>query len=156
MIMSTTHQWARRDFAAASAWAQQQPVGKVRDRALQTMVSVLAESDPKAALELQRTSPAVGPGESMSAYHSIFRNWSKTDPRGAAEAALQLPDGASRESALQTIASAWAGENPEDAFNWANNLPPSQGRNTSLQRIFSRWSEKDPAKASSAALARWS
>lgn len=87
--------WAEHDSVAATAWVM------ARDRALQSLVPVLAEADPKRALDFLRTLPAADP----ALYASVFSILANADPAKAAQQAMQLPAGDSRVAALQLIAS---------------------------------------------------
>src|SRR5205823_5556747 len=137
-----------KDAIAAQAWVLQMPAGQERDRALQSVVSSLAESDPQAALNMLQMLPTTGGAGRQNYYWPIFSRWASTDPLSAAAHATALPPGSGHDTALQVVASTWANQDPEAAFNWSNTLPLGLGRNNALQSILSNWAGKDPQRVS--------
>ena len=149
-VSSIIRAWAGKDATAAQTWVMQMPPGQDRDRAMQSVVSSLAETDPQAALNMLQSLPATGASR-QNYYWPIFSRWASTDPLTAAAHAAALPPGSAHDNALQVVASTWANQDPEAAFNWSNTLPPGQGRNNALQSILSNWASKDPERVSTIA-----
>ena len=78
-VSSIIRAWAVKDAPAAQTWVMQMPPGQERDRALQSVVSSLAETDPQAALNMLQALPASGGGR-QNYYWPIFSRWASTDP----------------------------------------------------------------------------
>ena len=76
-VSSAVRAWAEKDAIAAQAWVLQMPAGQERDRALQSVVSSLAESDPQAALNMLQTLPTTGGAGLGGAVHPSTRRASR-------------------------------------------------------------------------------
>jgi hypothetical protein len=70
-VSAAIRSWAEQDATAAQAWVLQMPPGQDRERALQSVVSSLAETDPQAALNMLQTLPASGSSR-QNYYWPIF------------------------------------------------------------------------------------
>ena len=137
-------QWYQRDARGLKAWVDDQPQGPNRVRGEGRYMRLVAESDPRAGLELVRAHPDNPNAEWAAA--DIFRALSKTDPAGVAAEASGL-SGEARSRALATIAAVWGQKDPQAAASWAGNLANTGEREQQLAEIVKIWPDADLASA---------
>ena len=90
-------------------------------RALQSVVSSLAETDPQAALNMLQTLPNAA-GESAKLLLADLFPLGQQRPGHGRDPAAALPPGSGHDNALQVVASTWANQDPQAAFNWSEYL----------------------------------
>lgn len=95
--------WARRDPAAAHAWAQALPAGDVRSAALASIASQEAGRDVPAALRQLGALPAGDPARTEPV-RRIAAEWAEKDTAAAERWAATLPDDRERAAAQAGIA----------------------------------------------------
>lgn len=174
LIQTVAEAWASVDPAAAVRWAEGLGDARLQREALALAVRQLADTDPKAALEVatrhrlgevnqeiyrSMAAELVGrPEEAMkwletlptaegrtAAFDGFVSAWAEQNPSAAAAFAVNLPPGARRNSALSTVASALAGADPEAAISWVQTLTSPQEKAAMAQSMIWTLSENDPA-----------
>ncbi len=114
--------WLDHDAAGAESWILQQPDGPVKKGAMASLIQVVAGTNRAHALELAMASPIAFDASELAA-DSIFFSWTQTNPKEAATAAAQLPEGTLKTASLQIVAEQWAHSHPTAAADWAMALP---------------------------------
>lgn len=140
-LSSIFYQWARRDPEAAKAAAARLE-GRQGDQARSSLVSSLAQTDPKAAWEFAKSLPAHREGY-MDPRMQAVAAWAQTDPRAALTAALELPDAGGRTRAVSSAVGAWARSNPAEALSYAKSLSDPSLKSDVLRAMASS-AEGDP------------
>lgn len=138
--------WGAKDFNAAKTWAMTLADRRIKNFALQGILSSLVETDPDQALQLALTLPKSNSGYYGYGY-SIFQALSAQNPVTAAQKATALPPGEFREQAMRIVATQWAKVDLDAARHWAETLPPGNPQQSALGNIISQWSRRDPTAA---------
>jgi hypothetical protein len=95
------------------------------------VATTMARTDPAAAAALLRDAPPGSSAQNMSAYFSVAREWSRRDPRAAADWALGL-DPTLQRQALQQIATSWAERDLAAAEGWLMGMTRGTQRDQAL------------------------
>jgi hypothetical protein len=150
-------QWSQADSPSAVNWIESLPEGDVRASALNNALPELANYDPASAWdvainELPQSDSAQQTSDNT--LDTILTNWSKTDPAGAAKAALAYPDqsddgpGAqNRLKSIQAIATTWLKQDPTAAAKWIATLPSGENRDNAVVPLIALQLKTDPAMA---------
>ena len=128
--------WARKDFAGALAWAQEQGA-EVRQVLLPPLVQQLAWRDRPAALELALS---VDGQARQRAVRTVLEAWTRTEPEAAASWAATQPDNAKY---LESIAFDWAGENEQNSRAWVEKLPVGETKDAVVLSGIRRIAQSD-------------
>lgn len=108
------------------------------------LLARLAEFDGPDAIERAMELPA---GRSQRrTVDVVFRRWAQQEPRLAADWALELPPGSTRNAALQSAAYELAAEDPERAVEIASQVT-STTHSSTMNSVLGRWAEQDPEAA---------
>ena len=160
-----------------SAWTHTLPAGEGQKRALQSVLSSWAESEPSAAADYVAGLP-IGPAQDeavkaiaqqlattdvqsaiswaeklpegatrQDALNPIIAHWSEADPGAAAEYTLSHVNGEMRQSLLETVSRQWAQNDPQAAVAWAEGLSDPAARASVMPNIISVVAENDPGAA---------
>ncbi len=143
-ISAVVSGWAEKDRAAVQAWINQLPEGSIKRTARIALLSALAQTSPSEALAMISADPSLAKREYWNA---IFSQMAARDPRGAIEAAMQLPAGQSRNDAILSLAQSWSRVDPEAAASWLTQLPPSATRNQALRNLIPQFAQTNPEAA---------
>jgi len=141
--------WAGSDLAAAKVWALASRDRVGHQSGVNAIISVLAETDPQAALAFLDELP---PAKRKSLYIStLFPSFAQKDPTHAAELALQLTSRALRQQAAREVMAVWGVKEPGRALGWFFQSVPSeidewQTRQTT-QEILRNWVSTAPEEA---------
>ena len=108
MLQNFTQQWARRDLAAAKAWAMAKPAGESRDNLLARIAFCQSTTDPAGAAVLVVEQIPAGPVQTEAAM-SVIHQWGVSDLSGATAWVDLFPPGPLKERAQQELAgiAAW-------------------------------------------------
>lgn len=109
------------------------------------VVNQLMQQDPERGFEILSRWNIVNHGPSMNA----VKDWSRTDPRRAAQVVLDHPSGYGSRLGLETIGEVWATEDPAAALAFATS------QTGHLPTILARSAIKAWAKHDAAAAADW-
>ena len=138
-------EWARKDPAAAKAWALDLPSGRRQRLALAGIAAGMIASDPAGALAWMQSLPAEKRTDGL---HSVvFQLWAEGDPQSASQHALALPPGDAREKSLLAVAGARSRQDPKSAFEWIQQIPEARARNLAAVNALGEWAKTDPDSA---------
>lgn len=136
--------WARRDPAAALAWALTQPTSEQRQLVFRTLIAAAAAQPAKAAeFVLARLT-----GEQRSdALASVARAWFRSDPERAVAWLKSLPKLRDQSDAAQQIVPGWAQLEPEAAAAFVSQLPRRADGQSLWYLVAEAWSLRAPRAA---------
>ena len=140
-------QWAQNDPTAALAWTQELPAGEGQRRAMQSVLSSWAQSDPTARRRLRRD--ACRPARRRRTRCDQSRNQlANADVQTALSWAQKLPEGATRQNALNPIVAQWSETDPASA-RLSSPCATAAGRRAQnlLNSISRQWAQNDPQAA---------
>ena len=150
-ISTALQEWAKREPEAALAWVEKQPLGQQRQNFLSAALQGLAEEDPKKALERLNSVPN---SQRRWIRDQIIQTLAQTDPKQAAELALQNDRGSSRygggfpgEGALGSVLQKWVAQDAEAAVSWLQAQPESIRKRRSVAAAAGAVAAQDPASA---------
>jgi len=129
-------EWARRDFAAALAWAEKQGD---REIVVGQAISTGAEFHPKEAADAAVR--LVGPKDSTSytTVYSVAASLARSDPAAAAKFLDRFSAMEARRFAItQEVAPRWGATDPVEALVWAQQLP-AQERQEAIRAVLAGW-----------------
>jgi hypothetical protein len=127
-------QWARQDMAAAQA-AVASLSGQAQERARSALLSAMAQSDPAAAWNYAMTLPSNAGEPHRDPRLTVLQTWGNTNPKDALQAALTLPVGALRNTAITTTLSQWAQNDFSAALDYAVGVSDSTLRSEALRTL---------------------
>ena len=138
--------WSQNDPEAAFAWAASLPEGKTRDEIISQTLSTSMGADPEAAVELARK---LGPDKlPASAAALIAGGLAEADIGEAQHYVDSLPEGETRDKALENMLQTWGRSNPEEAIAYAQKLPEgSSARTEGIATALGSLAERDPDAA---------
>lgn len=107
LLDNLAQQWAAQDADAAMAWALAKPAGEQRDRLLQRIAFVDAESNPQQAARLVAEQMEPGPNQD-EAVISVLYQWARSDAGAALAWAEAFQTGDLRDRAIEEVRNAIA------------------------------------------------
>jgi hypothetical protein len=141
--------WTRSAPLAALAWADQLPLGRIRDCVRSSIIRLWTELDPSAASAYALQLP---PGSRRAgAIEQVVAGWPKDDPKGAVDFAARLPSGNHRNILLRDLVATWADTDPASAFGYATTLPNGAIKPELLGEVLGRLAIDQPTAALDAA-----
>jgi hypothetical protein len=143
--------WLELDPAAAYEWVRALPGKNRREELTREFFHSLGLKDPTTALSFL-AQYKVDRNQDEDFTYSVFEAWSAHDPSAAVDAALNLQQGDSQESALRVALERWARTNPQGALERVAQLPDDEMRRDSLRNVLREWAEEDPQAAANHAL----
>jgi hypothetical protein len=102
ILENLTQQWAAKNHSAALAWAMEQMAGDVRDRLIQRIAFVQAQSSPVDAAQLVIEQIPPGPIQA-DATITVLHQWALKDLVAAAAWVQRFPEGDLKQRAQQEI-----------------------------------------------------
>ena len=145
--MSATFQaWVEADLAAATKFVETLPQGTIRTQCAEAVLNATAEVDPKRALQMVATLPAVNV---VSETRNIFSTWARNDLDGALKAAFAMPEGKTRNQAVEAVMSDWVEKDANAALDWAVKHNAERGMGDLLQTAFMTVANERPDLAAS-------
>jgi len=114
------NQWAEHDPKAASARLLQETDAKIRDRAINGLVSAWAAKDPASAKAWAESIPDPGVAASTVTYVGQVIGWK--DPRAGAEYLTQIPQSNDTRQALKQAIEKWVDRDSNAALDWVAGL----------------------------------
>jgi hypothetical protein len=79
---------------------------------------------------------------------TAFQYWAQAQPQRALDAAMSLPAGNARTTALDAAISGWAQADPSELAEFALNLSSTEDRSAALQTALREWVQINPKAAS--------
>ena len=144
MVNQALRNWAQSDSTEALAWARTLPDGKLKDRALSTVIVSMADHDPREAAKMIRSLPASSQDDAAG---SLAARWATNDPTAAAQWAANLPEGDARSKATRSIVATWAERDVAKTAAWLEKLPAGISRDGAVYEFSRQVTDKDPAGA---------
>ncbi|WP_442890854.1 hypothetical protein [Congregicoccus parvus] len=140
--------WAAADSDAALAWATNLPEGGARTGAMESVAESLIQFDPRRAVSLLS---GIGGGERSSYLlpHAVSE-WTRHEPEGAVQWAIEIDDPALRARALPGVCRALVDTFPEKAMDLAVAFAGNGLDSNTVVDVAQRWVQRDPY-----ALAEW-
>jgi hypothetical protein len=138
LLANAVQQWAQWDPRSAVEEIDKLPYSATRERLILAVASGFAMVNHDAAADWMRRSFPAGPALDR-ALAGVMQAWTSTgDPTKAVQWVTQLPDGATRNNAVDALVAAWNQENPETLKNWIGDLPegPLRERATTALRML--------------------
>jgi len=139
--------WGRTDPLAAAAWAVALPDtdSTARTAALNNIVATWAKDDPAAALAFVQKSG--DPTQFYPMAPALAQNLAQGDPAAAWAFAQGLPEGATRDQAINNVLTAQAVTDFPSAWTDAQNLPAGASRDAAMDSLVSVEANMNPTKA---------
>ncbi len=144
MVNQALRNWTQSDAKEALAWANTLPDGKLKDRALSTVIVSMADSDPRGAAKML---PTLSASARDDAAGNLAARWATNDPNAAAQWAASLPEGDSRSKATRNIVATWADRDLAKTAAWVEKLPAGISRDSAVGEFARQVTDKDPAGA---------
>ena len=138
-------QWASEDGRSAAAWAEQLPVGPLRQEALNAVSVEWANVDLQGAV--QWAANLSDARERDLATRAVAGEAVRMEPVTALNLAAELPPSRARDELMDRGCMEWAMESGEAAVEWAQQITPESYRQELLSHVLVGWSEADPASA---------
>lgn len=139
--------WLDQKGERAMQWVMTLPKGELRSLLLPSVISLIAERDPKTALQM--AGDLAGDARS-SALSALFTEWASVDPRAAVEQAGELATEKERNQAMRDVLGKWADVDLNAAVEWAKKLPVSPDPGSVdifpavLEAVLEKWTAQAP------------
>ena len=144
MVNQALRNWAQGDSTEALAWARTLPDGKLKDRALSTVVVAMADNDPREAAKMINSLPVSSQDDAAG---SLAARWATNDPGAASQWAAALPEGDARSKATRNVVATWAERDVAKTAAWLEKLPAGISRDAAVVEFSRQVTDKDPAGA---------
>lgn len=128
---------AKRSPFVAAQWVASLPPGFDQDDAAVIVADAWAESDPRAAIEWVANFADADLRE--QANRQIAATWGSKDPNGAAAWLETMPNGTSKDAAIESFIIRINGKHHLMASEWANRIETPDLRSRYLQRTLGMW-----------------
>ncbi|RYD30828.1 MAG: hypothetical protein EOP86_19200, partial [Verrucomicrobiaceae bacterium] len=125
------------------AWETANKMGPMRNESRRIILNALSATDPQKAFDLASNSKT---SDRPWAMQNLMAQWGARDPQAAGAAAMKLPAGQTRNSAIGGLASRWAASDFESATAWASALPTAHERMNATSAAIQTLSQIDPEK----------
>ncbi len=123
--------------------AEKEPLLRLK-LAMQNMEAWVGKRPKDALGWLQNQQPSQRRNELV---RLALKQFSETDPKGAAEWALANLTGVALNNNLIAIAENWADQNGTEAANWLSKLPQSSERDAAMENMYFAWASNEPEAA---------
>lgn len=144
-ITNVAEEWVKDDPAAALAWVQNLPDSeKVRNDALAQMIPIMAAEDPAAAAALLQNSSIPAASQPVE---PIMNSWAAYEPQAALAWAGNLPDGDTKNNALDAALATMSASNLTGAWNYAANLTANDPASPVMGDLVSTLAKSNPSQA---------
>jgi len=136
---------AQADPERAKLELEELPKGELRRYAGMATVSVLAERDPKAAVDLVENESSPG---GFGSYYvgKALAEWAKTDPVAAAARLAMMPKDRVDGECASALATSWAKTDPDAALAWAK-TQKGEWKNSAAGSVYRQLALTDSAAA---------
>lgn len=139
-------EWAKRDPAAALAWAQSLGPG-LKGGAMAAIIGNLSVEDPAKAAQTA-SGLDLGDGDDRTRiYGQIGQAWAARDPVAAFEWIGGLPAGAQRNEATRRAVDTYAASDPEAAARLVDQMAGEDGHDRLVGAVVGPWVRRDPVAA---------
>ncbi len=146
--------WAKHDPAGFLAVADKVTNARLREGGVTDAVRLLAQSDPKAALDWVKQNPGTGNAAVAEArYNAAITGYAAADPTGAFAAVNAMGDATKADTKLKQDAMAAFADGMAqqgqyaEAMNLFNQLPDGSVKNNAYDSMIDRWGAAAPQDA---------
>jgi hypothetical protein len=129
--------YAQNDPQAAASWIVQHRGQPGYDEAAAQISAQSARYDPLGAAALVATIDMRAAPAGVGAAANVAAQWSRQNPRAAADWALDLNHDEARTRAVTAVAGQWSSKDAVGARAWALGLPPGAARDAALPSVIS-------------------
>lgn len=142
--------WAQADGHEAAAWAEQLPVGSLRENSLSAVAIEWANTDLNSTVAWARQLPDAS--EQQTILLAAANEAVRTDPMASLRIAVALPADGGRDETIRRAATEWASQDAASAVDWAKQIPDETLRSKVLAAEAVAWSESAPESAATLAV----
>ena len=151
-VSSLMGSWGQSDPAAAKDWALSNLEGDIKTESLSTLIQNLANNDHTLALELYAETTAKLTDEEINksfgaVASNIAGSWGQYDGAGAAEWAMDLPEGDQRGRSIQSVVRSWSEADPVAASEFVGALSNGSERDGAVESLVLSVQQGDPESA---------
>jgi hypothetical protein len=139
-------QWAQKDVAAATAWAESISETSLR-LAMLRRIGEEVERSGDLKLGAEWALRLAGSKDAVENTDAIARLWAKADPTAAFQWAARISDAGHQSAAVLAVATSVAERSPQAAAEWIEKFPLGDLRQQAAGVVGARWAEKDPESA---------
>lgn len=142
--------WLDQKSDQAKQWVISLPKGEMRSQLLPTVISLMAEVDPKGALLMAGDLTGDARKNALSA---VFSEWAANDPNAAVEEAKKLPASGEQNQALRDVLGKWADVDLNAAVDWAKRMPAGPTPNSVdifpevMEAVLEKWTAQSAEEA---------
>lgn len=142
--------WAQADGRAAAAWAEQLPVGSLRESTLSAVAIEWANTDLNSIVAWSRQLPDAG--EQRTLLIAAANEAVRSDPMASLRVAVTLTADGGRDETIRRAATEWASQDAASAVDWAKQIPDEALRSKVLAAEAVAWAESAPESAATLAV----
>lgn len=136
--------WAKEDVNAAFQAAKELGNRRSQQSATQAVFNAVSAENPAQAVQMAKEFYGNRLGsDGRWVLQSIYRNWSRQDGAAARAAALSMPDGVAKSTALSGALGDWMDEDPVAALDWLDSLPMDSSVYGSRKEVFRQFINRD-------------
>ncbi|MGC6506115.1 MAG: hypothetical protein ACON39_06040 [Coraliomargaritaceae bacterium] len=127
--------WAEKDADEALTAASEINSWNMRQMALTSIASAVAEKDPIRAVAIINEH-FKGSMQGGWGIQQVYQQWARRDPEAARQAALTMEDGTMKSSALAGAMGEWMAAEPMAALAWLDSLPADSVIHRTREELF--------------------
>jgi len=143
-MVGVIHGVARNNLQAATDLTYDLPYGRNRGRAVDALVNGYFQQGANAAANWARNLPGEDERLKAGITTRVVGKLAKSDPLASASLAMTLPEGESRQKAIEEVADEWSEEAPARAANWVDDLQDPSLRSEAMTEVVGNWAREDP------------
>lgn len=136
--------WTVKNDAECRTWAEQLPQATEKQEALHYIMHGLARKNPVEALKQM---DSLTKKDSDPPTYCLGKEWALFHPEDAAKWAKSLPEGSSKDRALEAVLRQWVYADAIQVADWAAQLPETPSREAALGAVMEKWVEQSCPKA---------
>ncbi|PAW77000.1 MAG: hypothetical protein B9S32_12920 [Verrucomicrobia bacterium Tous-C9LFEB] len=144
-IAAAFYTWAGHDPKGAFEYIATMPPGANRKYAVTTALQTVLKANSAQGIQLATT--YLTAEDTQEVIHLLFKAKAESNPRAAADDALQIAHTDTRNTALLVTMQFWTRKNRDEAFAWAHGLPSAEDRKWAIHSIVSTWGETESLPA---------
>jgi len=143
-LVGVIHGVARNNLQAATDLTYDLPYGRNRGRAVDALVNGYFQKGASAAANWARNLPGEDERLKAGITTRVVGKLAKSDPLTSAGLAMTLPEGESRQKAIEEVADEWSEEAPARAASWVDDLQDPTLRSEAMTEVVGNWAREDP------------
>jgi hypothetical protein len=144
-LRTVAQHWAAADVPAAAAWAESLVDAGERDRAIEQVALSIADTRPRAALDLLARRSGDPPRDAASV--GVVTSWARGDFDAALAWTEAQPSGPTRDDIVERLVLLDTGQDPEASLSLADRLVTDEGiRRDAWAAVSRRWAAREPGR----------